>query len=621
MDAPRESADRDGAARREIRTLLRILVAAIVIAMLRVAQDVFIPIILAVLLSFILSPLVGLLGRAGLRRVSAVVVSVVLALGFIGLVGTLIGRQAARLSADGPRYARTIEEKVEGLQTLFAARVSAVSTAFGIGRPPPPSPAAPPPIPEIGTPSGLQNGSGDQRRPVLVEVLQPEDSTLVVVRSILSPVVGPLETTVIVFIITIFVLLQREDLRDRFIRLAGSGDLHRTTRAIDDAGQRLSAYFVSQFAVNTTFGVVIALGLWAIGIPSPGVWGVVAGLLRFVPYLGALLAAVAPIALAAAVDPGWWMVISTAGLFLVVEPLVAYVVEPLVYGHSTGLSPVAVIVSAVFWTWMWGPIGLILSMPITLCLVVLGRHVPSLEFMDVALGDRPPLTPVETFYQRVLSGNREEALDLAEATLADRPLLEYYDTVVMGALMRAVDDVARGALSRESAADIARAVVAIVDDLGEQSETARNAGVAGLEVQRPPAGLVACVAGGGPLDDAASAILIQLLAQRGIAAQRIPYAAVSRERIAEFDLPNVAIAAVSYVGLEGAPARLRNMVRRLRTRLPDAVIVVGLWREGDAVLRDAELQKTIGADVFAGSLREAIEAIERGAVAAPAHSP
>ena len=207
----------------------------------------------------------------------------------------MIGRQAAGLAADAPRYARTIEEKIEGLQTLFAARLAAISTAFGVGRPPSQAPAPPPSNPNLETSVGPAGAIGEQRRPVLVEVVEPEDSTLVVVRSILSPVVGPLETTVIVFIVTIFTLLQREDLRDRFIRLAGSGDLHRTTLAIDDAGQRLSRYFVSQFLVNATFGLVITLGLWMIGVPSPGVWGGLAGVLRFVPYLGALLAAVAPI--------------------------------------------------------------------------------------------------------------------------------------------------------------------------------------------------------------------------------------------------------------------------------------------------------------------------------------
>jgi predicted PurR-regulated permease PerM len=581
----------------ETRNLLRLLVAAVVITALRVAQDVFIPVILAVILSFVLSPLVSALGRAGLRRAPAVVVTVLLALGVLGLVGTLIGRQAAGLAADAPSYARTIEQKVEGLQTFFAARVSAISAALGVGRPPAPDSVGSAPAP----------AAGAEQRPIPVEVVEPEDSTLVVVRSILSPVVGPLETTVIVFVVTIFTLLQREDLRDRFIRLAGSGDLHRTTLAIDDAGQRLSRYFVSQFLVNAAFGTVITLGLWAIGVPSPGVWGALAGVLRFVPYLGALLAAVAPIALAAAIDPGWSMVMLVTGLFVIVEPLVAYVVEPLVYGHSTGLSPVAVIVAAVFWTWMWGPIGLILSTPITLCLVVIGRHVKSLEFMDIALGDRPPLTPAETFYQRLLSGNREEALEAAEAALADRPLLEYYDTVVLGALRRAADDVARGALSREHAASVAKTMLAMIDDVGEHDDATPD-GRAIAPPSRAVAGVVACIAGRGVLDEAVSAMLAQLLEQRGVPARRVPYADVSRERIAEFEPGNIAVAVISSVSLDGVPAHLRYLVRRLRGRLPGRPIVAGIWREDDALVSDGALQKTVGADVMVTSLRAALAA-------------
>jgi predicted PurR-regulated permease PerM len=606
----------DAAGLLETRNLLRLLVAAVVITALRVAQDVFIPVILAVILSFILSPLVNLLGRAGLKRALAVVVTVLLALGVLGLVGTLIGRQAAGLAADAPRYARTIEQKIEGVQTLFAARVSAISTAFGIGRPPDASPAAP-------TPSA---SAGSSPRPMPVEVVEPEDSTLVVVRSILAPVVGPLETTVIVFVVTIFTLLQREDLRDRFIRLAGSGDLHRTTLAIDDAGQRLSRYFVSQFLVNTTFGLVITLGLWAIGVPSPAVWGGLAGLLRFVPYIGALLAALAPIALAAAVDPGWWMVSLVAGLFVIVEPVVAYVVEPLVYGHSTGLSPVAVIVAAVFWTWMWGPIGLILSTPITLCLVVMGRHVKSLEFMDIALGDRPPLTPAEGLYQRLLSGNRDEALETAEAALGGRTLLDYYDTVGLEALRRAADDAERGAISRARAIAVRKTMLAMIEDLGEYED----AGPGDRAVTPPapsPSGTVACVAGRGPLDEAVSAMLAQLLERRGVAVRRVPYAAVGRERIAQFTPGDVVVVAVSSLALDGVPAHLRYLVRRLRSRLPDTPIVAGIWREGDAAASGADLQKTVGADVIVTSLRAAVDATmpavvpDRSEAAAPVHSP
>ena len=602
----------DAAALLETRNLLRLLVAAVVVTALRVAQDVFIPVILAVILSFILSPLVNLLGRAGLKRAPAVVVTVLLALGVLGLVGTLIGRQAAGLAVDAPRYARTIEQKIEGVQTLFAERVSAVSTALGIGRPPTSGPAA-------STPS---TSAGTSQRPMPVEVVQPEDSTLVVVRSILAPVVGPLETTVIVFIVTIFTLLQREDLRDRFIRLAGSGDLHRTTLAIDDAGQRLSRYFVSQFLVNATFGLVITLGLWTIGVPSPAVWGGLAGLLRFVPYIGALLAALAPIALAAAVDPGWWMVSLVGGLFLIVEPVVAYVVEPLVYGHSTGLSPIAVIVAAVFWTWMWGPIGLILSTPITLCLVVMGRHVKSLEFVDIALGDRPPLTPAESLYQRLLSGNRDEALETAEAALAGQTLLDYYDTVVLEALRRAADDAALGTLSRARAIAVRKTMLAMIEDLGEYEDAAP-----GERAVTPPApssaGTVACIAGRGPLDEAVSAMLAQLLERRGVPVRRVPYAAVGRERIAQFTPGDVAVVAVSSLALDGVPAHLRYLVRRLRARLPNTPIVAGIWREGDAVASGADLQKTVGADVIATSLRTALDAAMPAAIpeaAVPVHS-
>ena len=592
----------------ETRNLLRVLVAAVVIAALRVAQDVFIPVVLAVILSFILSPLVTLLGRAGLRRAGAVVVSVVLALGLLGLGAMLIGRQAAGLATDAPRYARTIEQKIEGLQTFFAARVFAISAAIGVSTP---SGAGPPVAtqgPPVDTLSGSQNGTGEQRRPVLVQVVEPEDSTLEVIRSILSPAIAPLETTVIVFVVTIFTLLQREDLRDRFIRLAGSGDLHRTTLAIDDAAERLSRFFVSQFVINATFGLVITLGLWIIGVPSPGVWGALAGVLRFVPYLGALLAAVAPIALAAAIDPGWSMAMLVTGLFVVVEPLVAYVVEPLVYGHSTGLSPLAVIVSAVFWTWVWGPIGLILSTPITLCLVVMGRHVPSLEFVDILLGDRPPLTPAEAFYQRALSGSRDEALEAAETALAGRPLVDYYDTVVLDVLRRASDDVARGAVTRERATAMARSMLAIIDDLGDYDESREPQGQAVATRAPRGSGPVACVAGRGPLDEAASAMLAQLLERQGVPVRRVSYTAVGREGIVGVDARDVAVAVVSSVALDGAPAHLRHVVRRLRVGLPAASIVVGIWREGDALLTDPALQKTVGADVFVSSLRQALDA-------------
>ena len=276
-------------------------------------------------------------------------------------------------------------------------------------------------------------------------------------------------------------------------------------------------------------------------------WGVMAGLLRFVPYIGSFLAAVAPAALGAAVDPGWTMALEVVALFVIVEPITGYVVEPLLYGHSTGLSPVSVIVSAIFWTWLWGPIGLIMSTPLTLCLVVLGRHVKSLEFFDVLLGDRPALTPVESFYQRILADDPDEALAQAETLLADRSLIAYYDEVVLAGLKLAVEDEARGTIDRSRAITMNRVTMEVVEDL-------RPAAAAATAADATTAtGRVLCVAGHGPFDDAVSAMLVQLLAQRGIVAQAIANAAVARDTIGSVHMADVAVIAISYLEVDRQP--------------------------------------------------------------------
>ena len=357
----------------ELKTLAAAAVGTLVIAALYFAQDVLIPITLAVMLSFVLSPVVNFLQRLRLWRAPAVIVAVLAALSVLGLVGTLIGSQAASLTANAPQYARTIETKVQGVQGFAVARLAFITKQLGSGKPT---------ASTVGT-RASSTGFDAQRssasgtwKPMPVQVVSDGASPFTIAKTVLAPILGPLETTIIVLIVAIFVLMQKEDLRDRFIRVFGSTDLHRTTRAMNDAGLRLSKYFLSQLAVNTSFGIVIGLGLWAIGIPSPAMWGIMAGLLRFVPYIGSFLAAVAPAALGAAVDPGWTMVIEVVALFVVVEVLAGYVVEPLLYGHSTGLSPASVIVSAIFWSWLWGPIGLIMSTPLTL---VPRRHGPARE--------------------------------------------------------------------------------------------------------------------------------------------------------------------------------------------------------------------------------------------------
>jgi len=602
--------------------LLGLAVGVVVIAGLFFAKDVLIPITLAILLSFVLSPIVAALRRLRAPKALAVMVSVLVALGLLGGVGTIVGMQGASLVGDAPRYARTISDKIDGAKKFAADRAA----FFTHDRSPAAAPVAGPP--QTNTERVLASRA---RAPVPVRIAEEQPDALNVAGQVLGPVLAPFETFVIVLVVAIFILMQKEDLRDRLIRVFGSSDLHRTTLAMDDAGARLSKYFLSQLAVNASFGTVIAIGLWAIGLPVPALWGILAGILRFVPYIGALLGAALPLALAAGVDPGWGMVIAVAILFAVVEPLVGYVVEPLLYGHSTGLSPLSVVVAAVFWTWIWGPVGLVLSMPLTLCLVVLGRHVPALEFVDILLGDQPALTPVESFYQRMLAADPEEALEQAEALLTDRSLTTYYDEVALGGLKLAAEDARRGAIDHDGAKRIVGSMLTVIAELEEHDDGAATIATParslhpmpqprGMVDDTAPAGpmpdapddwrdprSIVCIAGRGVLDDAVTAMLAQLLGRRGFGVRRVPHAAAGRDATERVDLTGARLICLSYLEIGGTPSHLRYLIRRLRREAPDAAILVGLWPEGEAALTEDQIQRALGADIYVGTLGHAVE--------------
>ena len=623
--------------------LLTLAVGVVVVGALYFAREVLIPITLAVLLSFLIAPLVNLLRHVRIGRVPSVLLAVVLALAVILAFGGLIGTQIAQLAQEVPQYQTTIERKISDVRGIAIGRVSGLISGLGrqlqrAGS----SPAA----------GGAANPNADQpsvQKPVPVEVHQETPSPLEMAGRILGPVVSPLSTTAIVLIFSIFILLQREDLRDRLIRLFGSGDLHRTTLAMNDAARRLSKYFLAQLAINAAFGAIIGVGLFFIGVPSPLLWGILGMLLRFVPYIGSPLSAVLPLALAAAVDPGWSMVIWTAALYLVVEPITGQVVEPMLYGHSTGLSPFAVVVAATFWTWLWGPIGLLLSTPLTLCLVVLGRHVKRLEFLDVLLGDRPALSPVESFYQRVLAGDPDEALDQAEILLKDRSLSSYYDEVALKGLQLAANDALRGVLSGQQLERVKGAIQSLVTDLDRHDDADPNPAVADdgpsalppaeRDLPRRPApesrlpgraqlpdawsseAPVLCLAGRGPLDEAAATILAQLLRKHDLGARILSFEQAARENIAALDTGGVAMVCISYLEITGSPAHLRYLLRRLRDRLPGAPVLVGLWPAEDEVLHEDRLRAVIGADYYTTSLHEAVDACLKEAHAAWARQP
>ncbi|MBV9735573.1 MAG: AI-2E family transporter [Acidisphaera sp.] len=627
-----------------LEALLTLAVAVVVVAGLFFGREVLIPITLAILLSFVIAPLVNLLRRVHLGRVPSVLLAVVMALAVILALGGLIGTQIADLASEVPQYQSTIERKIGEVRSFALTRMSGVIGGLGrqLQKAGSGQPIAAPGNPAAEPPAGP--------KPVPVEVHPANPTPLELTKRILEPVISPLSTTAIVLIFSVFILLQREDLRDRLIRLFGSGDLHRTTLAMNDAARRLSRYFLAQLAVNAAFGAIIGLGLFLIGLPSPLLWGILGMLLRFVPYIGSPLSAVLPLALAAAVDPGWSMLVWTAALYVVVEPITGQVVEPMLYGHSTGLSPFAVVVAATFWTWLWGPIGLLLSTPLTLCLVVLGRHVKRLEFLDVLLGDRPALSPVESFYQRMLAGDPDEALDQAEILLKERSLSSYYDEVALKGLQLAANDSLRGVLSGHQLERVKSAIDAVVSDLDRhddadpqppRADAAPTApppserdlprrpapeGSAPDQSELPPEwrseAAVLCLAGRGPLDEAASNMLAQLLRKHGLGARTLPFEAASRERIAAMDRQGVAMVCISYLEISGSPAHLRYLLRRLRVRLPDAKILVGLWPAEDEVLKEDRMRAVIGADCYTSSLHEAVEtcldAARQARVPAPA---
>jgi hypothetical protein len=486
--------------------------------------------------------------------------------------------------------------------------------------------------PKTGTPAGLPSNPKSVT-PVPVEVRQPDPSALENLRSLIAPLVSPLATTGIIVVFVIFILLQREDLRNRLIRLAGSHDLQRTTAALDDAAGRLSRLFLNQLLINAGFGILIGTGLWLIGIPSALLWGILATVLRFVPYIGSIIAAAFPLALAVAVDPGWSMLIWTAVLFFVAEPIVSQVVEPMIYGRSTGLSPVAVVVSATFWTALWGPIGLVLATPLTVCLVVLGRHVERLEFLDVMFGDRPALSPPEIFYQRMLAGDPTEAAEKAEEFLKERPLSSYYDDVALRGLQLAQFDLDRDALDLPRLLKIRDTVFEFVDDLsdqpdhkpsGEQSaedaeavaaveDVAADPGCADLPVllkadlapawqgEKP----VLCIAGRTALDEAAAIMVAQLCTVHGLATRVEGPDALATANIFRLETPGVALVCLSYLNTTNG-AHIRYAVRRIRRILPRAVIMVGCWSLDDGDRLDA-LREGAKADLICATFREATQ--------------
>ena len=557
-------------------------------ATLRFAQDFFLPLVLAGLLSFLLSPLVRRLERCRLGRVGAVLVTAALAFVLLGALTYLVTSQILDLAGSVPKYRSNLIARVAALKThennplrLAVRTITEVTAALNK-----PEDAAPTPA------------MADKARPVRVEVVGTADGSIQMLMGVLWPVVGPLANTLVVIVIVIFMLMAGEDLRDRLIHLVGRGRLRVTTQALDDASQRISRYLRAQVMVNASFGLAIGTGLYFIGIPNAVFWGLLGMVLRFLPYIGPWIAAALPLALAIAMFQSWMQPLLTVGLFVAVELVVANVVEPWLYGATTEISPLAVIVSALFWTWLWGGVGLVLATPLTVCLAVAGKYLPDLAFLDLLMGDKPSIAPGDRLYQRLLALNEEEVTDIIERQVRKQTALAAFDEAVLPALRSMEADFRAGVLTEVARADACQILRQIIADLAEPR--------AASEATAAP---ILCIPASHEGDELAALMLAQVLTESGIAAT-----VFSSKLLAAESVEQAAALAPSIVCISSLPPvstiAARALCKRLRARLPSARIIVGLWQPDDAefAARRERLGKA-GADETYPDLRRAAAGI------------
>jgi predicted PurR-regulated permease PerM len=458
------------------------------IALLYWVKAVVIPVALAVLLTFLLTPIVNALWRWGLGRTPAAVLVVVLAAGLIGAVGWTIEVQIVTLASELPTYTDNIKQKIAqvrqastgGVFGQLQKAVKDVTSEFQPGAPATPSPTAP----AVG--------------PALLGYLP----------SLLEAVL----TTLMVLVLVIFLLIEHSALRDRLLTFGGYSHMTRTTKALDDASQRISRYLLMQASINGSFGLLFGLGLFFLGVPYAVLWGFLAAVLRFIPYVGTLVAAALPILLSLAVFPGWTQPLLASGLFVGLELVTNSVLEPLLYGHSTGISQVALLVAVLFWTWLWGPVGLLLSTPLTVCLSVLGTYVPSLAFLGVVLSDEE-VEGLNTYYQRLVARDQDEAAAIVEAALQTQPLVEVYDTVLVPALSYTKQDHERAILTAEEVQGMVQATWEIVEDLTTHLPPAGPEASAAGEHGGPPAPLEHVHLLGCPARDDIDALALRMFQQ------------------------------------------------------------------------------------------------------------
>ncbi len=606
-----------------LRLLIGLMIASIVILALYFGRDLLIPLALAMLFGFLLDPAVSRLKRWGLPRMASAIVVVAFALAALGGLGMYLGSQVQQLSADLPTYQSTIRDKLRSLRksaNMPSAWDGVFKTYNTVEK-------------EI---ASVDNARARVQK---VEVQTPDSKPTTRMLQWLGRIAEPVTTAGIVLLFVILILLDRDDLRDRLLRLVG-GNLNLATDALDEASQRIGKYLRMQFIVNVSYGVPLAMGLLLIGVPGAILWGVLGAIMRFVPYVGPMMSAVFPLALAFAVDPGWNMFLLTLGLILLLELISNNVIEPWLYGSSTGLSTLSIIVAATFWTALWGPIGLILSTPLTVCLLVLGRYIPSLKFMEVLLGSEPVLGPQQRLYQRLLADDADDAISMAVQSVEERlpskagqddrasAVRGFYDEVAIPALRIATQQHLESATA-EHRLRLSNGMAALLEELQDQyafRSRGENARFASGEDDQRRCLRIHCAGVRWEVDALGAAMVAHAESLHGHEVSCSEWALAPDSKSLQFDVNGLLAdrewtRAVKQSDLlvlsifnHQPQSMARRIVRRIRRHWPGARVVLCLWN-APAVAADPEFARQTGAQACVTSLRELhlwVEAMQVG---------
>lgn len=604
-------------------TILTIAAVAVVIGALYLGKGLLVPLAVAVLLSFLLSPVCDWLERRGLGSLPSVTVTAVLGFALLGGLAWTAAVQITSLVPKIPEYQTNVEAKLSSVNAYAVSTLRQVTrTTEAMGEKLSPI--------ETTKDVGISADSGD--RLYAVRVVKQPSSPLEIVAGLsgsFGTMLQALGAVAIVIVLVVFFLVQREDLRDRFIRLVGKTHVTVTTQTLEDAGNRVIGYLSMLFVMNLMFGVSIGIGLYLIGLPNAILWGIMAAVLRFIPYIGPWIAAAMPVALSMAISPGWYAPFLTVALFVVLELLNNNLLEPWLYGKNTGVSAVAVLIAAFFWMWLWGPVGLLLATPLTVCLLVVGKHVPELSFLNILLGSDPVFEPHERIYQRFLAGDSDEAADLFGEYLEQQSLTEAYDKVLIPALGLAEKYWQLGELADGKHEFIIDGLKELIQDQGERQRELLikqntehteplGEGVGGSDAIRSPCLSVICLPARSETDEIATQVLAQVLAATGCRIEIIALKALTgdldelAEQCAAADV--VCISATRPAAVMHA----RYLSKRLRDRLPEISLIVGLWdSRGDLSKASARIACDAIVVATLTSAQEKIDAMSIGRTETP----